>query len=794
MWELRALFSLWGLTLAPDALVLDSGVHLPVLYDSFVPPALGQTYVDQTFSTTIKRLSDAVNTPNHAASGNLLWIGTEYPTASPWNVNNSWLILQHQGYFGLYDGGGTYVRDLPFSVNAATEPRWSRTDPNVLFYVSGNRLMRLDVSAGASSIVRTFSEYSAIRGRGESDISRDGDHFVFAGDAPGGLANRYVFVYQISTNTKGAVLDTIGHSFNQLYLASDNSVALGWIAAGTARYSGVELFDRNMIFQRQLTRAIGHMRLTRDTNGADVLIWTNSGDPQPIPNCQNGIVKVRLSNAQQTCLLQLDWSLAVHITAGDGDGWAFVETYDPADPPASTPAWKPYTNEIIQVKLDGTEARRLLHHRSRQTANYEYQPRATVSRDGTTLVYSSTYNLEGTSGHAFGYTDAYMIAVPGSPTPQLSIADVTAHEGTGATTMVFTVRLSHITDVPVSVQYQTANGTATAGSDYTAAGPLTLTFPPLTASRTFSITLLGDHVIEPDETFHVNLSNPTNATLSDPSGLGTIINDDSTRVFVAHSGDDAGLCSNIATPCRSLAGAMTQAAENGEIIVMTSGEYETAPLVITRGVAVSASLGAVVLIRQPITLAAPGARVVLRGLTLKGAGVSTALTLTAGHTLSLEDSSIERWNVGFRIANTTGARVIVSNVVFRGNGSGINDDGGPAGNRVAVEETRFEGNLNGIDVWSGAFVVRESAFVGNSGNGVVAGPGTVQVHRSEFAFNTTGVRTRASGTARISGCRVFGNATGLWAEASSSLVTAGGNGIRGNGVNTQGVITAAPAQ
>src|SRR6185436_17313207 len=136
------------------------------------------------------------------------WVGTEYPTASPFNSNNSSLILQHQGYFGLYDGNGTYVRDLPFAVNAITEPRWSRTDPNALFYVSGNKLLKLNVSAGTSSTVRTFSEYTAIRGRGESDISRDGNHFVFAGDPPGGPANRDVFVYDISTDTKGAVLDT----------------------------------------------------------------------------------------------------------------------------------------------------------------------------------------------------------------------------------------------------------------------------------------------------------------------------------------------------------------------------------------------------------------------------------------------------------------------------------------------------------------------------------------------------------------------------------------------------------
>ncbi len=413
----------------PAAALDDLDLRIPPLYNSLIPPTIGGTYSDPVFGVGIKRLSSAPDTHNNAVSGQLLFVSTEYPTASPFNSDNTLLILQHQGYFGLYDGEGNYLKDLPFVVNAATEPRWSRTDPNVLYYVNGNALMRLFVPANTSSLVHSFSEYSAIRGRGESDISRDGDHFVFAGDEkPGpsgpGLVNRYVFVYEISTDTKGPVLDTAGHAFNSIYIAPDNSVAIGWVPTGTGRFTGVELFDRDMVFKRQLTHAIGHMHLTRDTNGEDVLVWTNSNDGQPIA-CQNGIVKVRLSDARQTCLLQLDWSLAVHITAPDGNGWAFVETYDPS-PAQSVAGWKTYTNEILQVRLDGLETRRLLHHRSRQTASYGYQPRATVSRDGTRLVFTSNHGLQATLGHATGYTDAYLVMVPSLslPPPATSDADL----------------------------------------------------------------------------------------------------------------------------------------------------------------------------------------------------------------------------------------------------------------------------------------------------------------------------------------------------------------------------------
>src|SRR5262249_31446902 len=155
------------------------------------------------------RLSNAHATLDAAAgSGSLSFITAEYSTMSPFNMDNTRLILQHSSYFALYDGSGNYLRDLPFSVYASTEPRWSRSDPSTLYFVNGNAFKQLNVETGAITTVHVFSEYGAISGHGESDICFDGNHFVFAGD------NRYVFVYEISTNTKGPVFDNGGHGFD----------------------------------------------------------------------------------------------------------------------------------------------------------------------------------------------------------------------------------------------------------------------------------------------------------------------------------------------------------------------------------------------------------------------------------------------------------------------------------------------------------------------------------------------------------------------------------------------------
>lgn len=386
-----------------------TGVQVPPQYDTFTPPSSGGTYVDPVFGTTIKRITNALATADADVGGDLTWIETEYSTASAFNSDNSKFILLQESYFGLYSGTGTFIASLPLEISASSEPRWSRKDNATLYYHVANMLKSYNVNSGAIAVVHTFSEYGSISGNGEMDISRDGDHFVFAGD------NRYIFVYQISADKKYNVFDTNGTGFDSLYITPQNNVIVSWFTNGSVRFSGQELFDINMNFLRQVGHADGHKHLTVDTDGSEVLIWTNSDDAQPIANCQNGIVKIKLADATQTCLLQLDWSLAVHITAPDGNGTAFVETYAPSDPTPGSSGWVTYTNELLQVKLDGSGVlNRLAHHRSQPRDSYIYMPKMTVSRDGSKILYGSNFDLQKVDGYTADYADAYMLTVPTS--------------------------------------------------------------------------------------------------------------------------------------------------------------------------------------------------------------------------------------------------------------------------------------------------------------------------------------------------------------------------------------------
>ncbi len=116
--------------------------------------------------------------------------------------------------------------------------------------------------------------------------------------------------------------------------------------------------------------------------------------------------------------------------------------------------------------------------------------------------------------------------LPPPPEPGLRITDLTLTEGnTGTQTATFVVTRVGDTEQTATVDFVTANGAAQAGSDYQVASG-TLTFAPGESHKTIDVLINGDTNVEPDETFFVNLSNASGATIVDGQGIGTIINDD----------------------------------------------------------------------------------------------------------------------------------------------------------------------------------------------------------------------------------------------------------------------------
>jgi hypothetical protein len=140
-------------------------------------------------------------------------------------------------------------------------------------------------------------------------------------------------------------------------------------------------------------------------------------------------------------------------------------------------------------------------------------------------------HLSNPAGATIARADAAGTIRDDDPPPALSVAGVTIAEGdANSRPLTFTVQLSAASGRTVTVDYHTADGTAEAPADYTAASG-TLTFAPGVTTRTVDVAVIGDTLDESDETFTLVLAAPSGATLQDAAATGTIQDDDALPAF-----------------------------------------------------------------------------------------------------------------------------------------------------------------------------------------------------------------------------------------------------------------------
>jgi hypothetical protein len=164
-----------------------------------------------------------------------------------------------------------------------------------------------------------------------------------------------------------------------------------------------------------------------------------------------------------------------------------------------------------------------------ETITYSYDALGRLVK----VAHSGTVNSSTSSCYSYDHADnrtnvtvsTTTACVPPPPGVSFSINDVSVTEGGS---LVFTVTKTGTASGTTTVDYATSDGTATAGSDYTAIGPLTLTFLSSDTTKTVSVPTTDDTLVESAETVLLNLSNPTGgATIGDGQGVGTITDNES---------------------------------------------------------------------------------------------------------------------------------------------------------------------------------------------------------------------------------------------------------------------------
>jgi hypothetical protein len=431
-------------------------------YGSFGPdregfPGVGQTYVDPVFGSTVRRLTNELGQPSRSDI---------YGKNGFWNADGT-LMFHNDGNSKtiINTTTGALVRsEVPGNFDSSFAP----DEADTWYYFSGASLWKYSVATGTSSVVKTFAATLGALGGSVDWVDRTGRYMVLN---IGGQAR--VWDKQDDVLYAGAVPGDPGD---------------GWVGISPdAKYVVAAMDDKR-------SYAIDHS--TRTVNTTGVMFWSLCGGHGDLLSATDGktyfvtfecyeeaaVYAVDVSLAQTATeagrsqqratnrkLLDTEWTDDGHMAAAAGglfQDWVFmsVEATDDAFT-GGVSGWRPYKQEIVMMNVLTGEVRRLAHHRSRGLGgSYFYQPRVSVSWDGTRVAWASNFGYEGAD-----YADIYTIGVgtgvtPSSPTVTFSNPATNATvSGTATVTMVgaggsgtgYTYRLA----VDGVMVYSGANGT-----------------------------------------------------------------------------------------------------------------------------------------------------------------------------------------------------------------------------------------------------------------------------------------------------------------------------------------------
>ena len=252
------------------------------------------------------------------------------------------------------------------------------------------------------------------------------------------------------------------------------------------------------------------------------------------------------------------------------------------------------------------------------------------------------------------------------------------------------------------------------------------------------------------------------------------------RVFAAaKSGNDANACNSVSTPCQTLAGAYSQVAAGGEIIVLESGGY--GPVTITGAVTIDAPAGVTAFIHPPsgdaITINAGASdNVILRGLTLN-AGANNGITANSVGYLLVEHCAITGYGNDGILFGAAGGILVMRDDDERECGTGVLAGSSGAQVSVVIRDNYTAGNGNGILAAPGSFVSVTNSTAATDGNGFYVHTSTaanadmtldhVQVSGCSYGLRA---KTTGAGTATLhfANSVITQNVTGVFVDAGGS--------------------------
>ncbi len=319
---------------------------------------------DTTWGTRITRVSNVANR-RHG-----------YARTPGWNADGSKILLAFSSPAAILDGR-TYAQLYTLS-SMVGYAHWSNTNPNRIFgtFNNDNRFYAENATTGAQTVLHTFSGYTEVSlGDGEGGID-DNDRYVALMTRTSAGANG-LLVYDIGTDTVVSSLNFgATRPDNAQISRKGNYVVLTW-GDGTGLHQGLERYNRALTSRINLSPYGRHGDNALDAAGNEIFVA-----------CSPNVDAFSLATGAATRLLASSAFEYGHVSGRNIDrpGWVYLSAYD-----WGATAGRPGRDQLVAVKTDGSRTVEVFGFANHRSTTYNSQPQATVSRDGTRVLFASEW-------------------------------------------------------------------------------------------------------------------------------------------------------------------------------------------------------------------------------------------------------------------------------------------------------------------------------------------------------------------------------------------------------------------
>ncbi len=373
-----------------ENLLTNTTTYWPV--SSITKPNYLGHYIDPIFGTKVTRIvgnpGDAI--PNISGE---VWPSDQlrhgYSKRQPWNSDESMIFLDRMSPEVWLDGQTyevLFTRSKPGS-----RIRWSNTEPNYMYYISSDsKLGKWNVVSDTTTEILDLSGYSSVTfGKGEGNFTWDGKKVAIVAQRDSD-SHEVIFVVNVENGTKGSDIDmssisnevnncTISPFGNYIVASVDNS-------HGSDRFVALDASTGNVLWSENERGVPSHFDVQVDQDGDEVVVGVakTSVTRNGVSTSTGMIVKRKLANGEMSVISNKKY--ASH-TSGRGfkePGWVFVTYQDRSG------NYTPYVNEVVKVKLDGSEIRRVASLHAIKF-NYYSESHAVPSPSGSRVMWASDW-------------------------------------------------------------------------------------------------------------------------------------------------------------------------------------------------------------------------------------------------------------------------------------------------------------------------------------------------------------------------------------------------------------------